>query len=405
MPVRHGVSPWIHQFPSARVSTYPRARGEITADVVVVGGGLTGCAAAYACAASGLRVVMLEAERIGHGSSGRTAGLLLPEPGPSFREVAGAHGLRAARRAFETWRRGSREAASLLRKLGIRCALEARDGLLVSNRDNEKQFRREYDARNEAGLEVKWLSSGQAAKATALERADAIRTRDSFSLDPYRACIGLAAAAARERALVFEQSHVTKVRFSRKDAEVVLPTARIRTGNVIVATGTATREFASLRRHFKRRERYLVLTDPIPAEVRKHMVRRDVTFGDFDDLHRRVLWTDDNRIVVGGADQDEVPERLRKAVLIQRTGQLMYELLRMYPVISGLRPAYGWHLNYGRTADGLTYIGAHRNYPHHLFALGDASDSVTGAFVAARILLRAVRKTPEKGDDVFSWVR
>jgi glycine/D-amino acid oxidase-like deaminating enzyme len=377
----------------------------MTADVVVIGGGLTGCAAAHACATSGLRVVLVEAERIGHGSAGRTAGLLLPEPGPSFREVAGAHGLRAARHAFEAWRRGSREAATLLGKLGIRCALEARDGLLVAGRDSEKQFQREYEAREQAGLDVKWLSARQAGEATAVEGAIAIRTRDSFTLDPYRACIGLAAAAVRARAQLFEQSHVTKVRFTRKDVDVVLPGARIRADKVIVATGTATREFASLRRHFKRHERYLVLTEPIPAAVRKHMVARDVTFGDFEDPHRRVLWTDDNRIVVGGADQDEIPEHLRQAVLIQRTGQLMYELLRMYPVISGLQPAYGWHLGYGRTADGLMYIGPHRNFPHHLFALGNASDSVTGAFVAARMLVRAVRNTPEKGDDVFSWVR
>ena len=82
---------------------------------------------------------------------------------------------------------------------------------------------------------------------------------------------------------------------------------------------------------------------------------------------------------------------------MQRTGQLMYELLTMYPAISGLRPEYGWEAPYAGTADGLMYIGAHRNYPHHLFALGGGRDSVTGAFVAARIIARAVsRDTPQK---------
>ena len=55
---------------------------------------------------------------------------------------------------------------------------------------------------------------------------------------------------------------------------------------------------------------------------------------------------------------------------VQRTGQLMYELLTTYPVISGLQPEYGWEVPYGETADGLPYIGPHRNYPRHLFALG-----------------------------------
>jgi hypothetical protein len=60
---------------------------------------------------------------------------------------------------------------------------------------------------------------------------------------------------------------------------------------------------------------------------------------------------------------------------------------------------------YGETADGLMYIGAHRNYPRHLFALGAGGDSITGAFVAARLLTRALRGDVQRGDDVFGWAR
>jgi glycine/D-amino acid oxidase-like deaminating enzyme len=108
---------------------------------------------------------------------------------------------------------------------------------------------------------------------------------------------------------------------------------------------------------------------------------------------------------VSGADQDETTPRTREAVLVQRTGQLMYESLMMYPAISGLQPQHGWHLPYGETADGLMYIGPHRNYPHHLFALGSGGDSISGAFVAARILARAVRGQVDKADEVFGWTR
>ena len=51
------------------------------------------------------------------------------------------------------------------------------------------------------------------------------------------------------------------------------------------------------------------------------------------------------------------------------------------------------------------YIGPHRNYPRHLFALGGEGDSITGAFLAARILARALQGQPQKGDDVFGWTR
>jgi glycine/D-amino acid oxidase-like deaminating enzyme len=229
--------------------------------------------------------------------------------------------------------------------------------------------------------------------------------RDAFTLDPYRACIGLAAAARSRGAVIVERSRARKVNVARKHVDVILDGGEIRAATVIVATGTATMEFRQLRRHFKRRESYLVLTEPLPAAVRKQLGDRDVTFRDLREPHRRVRWTKDDRILVCGGTQDEVSERNRPAVLVQRTGQLMYELLTMFPIISGLMPEYGWELLAGETADGLMYIGPHRNYPRHLFALGGGGDSVTGAFLAARMLVRAVQGAPDKQDDVWGFTR
>ena len=149
---------------------------------------------------------------------------------------------------------------------------------------------------------------------------------------------------------------------------------------------------------------YLVLTEPLPAAMRKQLASRDVTISDTASPRHRVRWTRDDRLLVAGADQDETPARKRDAVLVQRTGQLMYELLMMYPAISGLQPEYGWDGAYGETADGLMYIGPHRNYPRHLFALGVAT-RLSGAFLAARILARAASGEPDKDDEVFGWTR
>src|ERR1700684_3519379 len=52
----------------------PALQGELRADVGVVGGGIAGCSAALALAERGYRVVLLEAQRIGWGASGRGGG-------------------------------------------------------------------------------------------------------------------------------------------------------------------------------------------------------------------------------------------------------------------------------------------------------------------------------------------
>lgn len=402
---RYGISPWIHQFPDSRRPDFPRAKGELDRDVVIIGGGLTGCAVAYACAAAGVRSVVLEAQRVGQQSAGRSAGLLLPDPGPSFRELSQAHGLRAARLAFQSWRRASLDAVALLRRLGIKCGLDPQDALIVAARDNEKSVRRELDARVAAGLDATWLGPKQLSAAAALDGAGAIKMRDAFGLDPYRACLGLAAAAVKRGASIYERTPITKVRVGRKLIEVIADGAIVRAQTVVVATGLATAEYRQLRRHFRARDAYLVLTEVMPASMRKAVGQRGATIGDARTPRHRIRFTDDDRILVGGADQAAAPARKRDAILVQRTGQLMYELLTMYPAISGLMPEYGWDLSYGETFDGLPYLGPHRNFPRHLFALGSGGHSVTGAFLAARILLRHLQGASEKADDVFSWTR
>lgn len=405
MQTRYGHSPWVGNVPASRRPDHPKLRGEHDVPVVIIGGGLTGCATALAFAVAGVRTAVIESDRIGLGTTGRGPGLLLPEPGPSFKDIAAAHGLRSARRIFEAWRRASLDGAAQLRRLSISCGLEPRDSLFVVSRDEEKGLLREYDAREAAGVPVAWLTRKQVTAATPLDVPAAMRVRDAFALDPYRACLGLATAAARRGATFFERSRVTKVRAGKKNVEVVVDGGLVRAGTVIVATGSATAEFRPLRRHFKRREAYLALSEPMPAALRKQVGARTFSVRNSDGLGRRVLWTADGRLLVVGADQDETPLKRRPEVLVQRTGQLMYETLMMYPMISGLRPEFGWEAPYGATADGLMYIGAHRNYPRHLFALGGGAESMTGAFLAARVLTRAVQDSAEKSDQVFGWTR
>src|SRR5688572_1684808 len=160
MRTRYGLSPWALDVPASRVVSYPRFRGDRAADIVVIGAGITGCAVAYACAAAGLETLVLEADRVGLGATSRAAGLLASEPGPTFRDVLGAHGLRAARHVFESWRTGASQGAALLRRLRINCHLEARETLLIA-RGDEGELRKEHVARNGAGLDCAWQTPKQ----------------------------------------------------------------------------------------------------------------------------------------------------------------------------------------------------------------------------------------------------
>ena len=403
---RYGRSPWVDQVSKARVPAYPRQRGSLASDVVIIGGGLTGCATAYALAAAGVNAVLVEAATVGRGASGSAAGWIAEDPGVAFPELEHTHGLRGARHAFRAWRRAALDVVALLRRLQVRCDLEARGGLTVAvTPEQAGRLAREQKSRRGAGLDAPMLTARVIKAETGLDAAAGLRARDGATLDPYRACLGLASAAARRGTVIFERSPVRAVTFNRKSAEVITAGGRIRTSRVVVATGTPTALYKGLARHFWFRSRYFALTAPVPAKVRQQLGRRVAVVRDSADPAHVVRWVEDDRILVSGADGAAEPEGHRDAAIVQRTGQLMYELSTMYPELSGIPPDYGWVADYATSGDGLPYIGPHRNYPHHLFALGDASHGVAGAYLASRIFVRACLDEADPADDVFGFNR
>jgi glycine/D-amino acid oxidase-like deaminating enzyme len=401
---KYGRSPWIDRFPKSRAPAYPRHRGHLDADVAIVGGGLTGCATAYALAASGIKAVLVEGSQIGHGSTGGSAGWIAEDPGVSFVGLEKALGLRAARSAFQTWRRSALDFAALLRRLNVRCHLETRATITVAETPEQAaRLKREQQARRNAGLDAPAVDPRAIKSETGLIARAGLRGKDGATLDPVRACAGLAAAAAARGAQLFERSPAKRIRFGAKAVDVTTAGGTIRVDRVVIATGQPTPLFKSLVRHFWLRSSYLALTEAVPAKIRRQLGTGASIVRDSADPPHVVRWVDDERLLVMGADGESPSERLRGKVDVQRTGQLMYELSTLYPDISGILPAYGWDAPYARTADGLPYIGPHRNYPRHLFAFGDASHSVTGAYLASRILLRHCLDERDPADDLFGF--
>jgi glycine/D-amino acid oxidase-like deaminating enzyme len=403
---KYGRSPWIELAPKSRVPSYPKQRGSLETSVVVVGGGLTGCATAYAFAAAGVHAVLVEASRIGGGSTGAATGWIAGDPGVSFIEVDKALGRAAARHAFLAWRRAALDFGALMRRLGIRGDLRAGSTATVAlTPDQAVRLRREQKVRRDAGLEAPLLNARAVRAEFALDGLGAIRENASGVVDPYRACLGLAAAAAARGASIFEKSEVRRIRFTRRIVDVITAGGSIRANRVVVATGFPTALFSSLRRHFWFRTSYMALTDRVPAVIRKRLGHCDAIVRDLATPPHVVRWVGDDRLLVGGADLETPPDRQRDRIIPQRTGQLMYELSTLYPDISGILPQYGWEAAYARTADGLPYLGPHRNFPHHLFAFGDSSHSVTGAYLASRVLLRHHLDELEPVDRCFSFTR
>lgn len=401
----YGRSYWIDQFPKSRVPSYPKHTGSRDVDVAIIGGGLTGCVTAYVFAAAGLSVALFEAGRIGRAETGAASGWITDEPSVGFSTLDKNLGRRAARHAFQTWRRAALDFQALLRRLEIKAHLESRESLAVAQTaEHAAQLAREHKARREAGLDSLLLSARSIGALAGFPASAALRSKESAVVDPYRVALGVAAAAQARGAEIYERSPVAKTSFTRDRACIHVGSAIIPTKRIVVCTGDLGALFKPLARHVPRRTTYMVLTEPIPARIRRSLGSGDHVIRDSHEPPRRISWVGGDRLLVSGADSDRVSARARDAVLVQRTGQLMYELSTFYPDISGLQPAFGWECDYTATASGLPIVGPHRNYPFHLFATGEPQ-SLTSAYLASRVLLRHHLDDAQPSDRVFGFSR
>lgn len=402
----YGARYWAERTPASRRPAYPSFRGAHHADVVVIGGGLVGATAAYVLAKGGLDVVLLEAERIAGGSTASGLGVILPEPDAWFRQVEAVSGVRVARTAWQEARRSALDMASLLKRLNARADLAASPLVIAEAPGSDATaLRREQADRKAAGLDAPWMTAAAASSAVGTATGGAIRLRDGFRYDPVRATIALTKAAADAGARVFEKSAVKRTRFTRKTADVVTATGSIRTRGIYIATGRPGPVFRQLERHVTVRQGFAVVTEPLSAAMRREAGPRDAVVRETDAGGHWLRWLAEDRALFAGSASSPAPIRQLDKVLVQKTGQLMYELSVRYPAISGLPAHWGWPVPLISTVDGLPWIGAHRNYPFHFFAMAFGWHADGLAWFAAKAALRYFTDETARQDQAFGFLR
>jgi glycine/D-amino acid oxidase-like deaminating enzyme len=361
--------------------------------------------AAYACAAAGIPVRVFEAGRLGHGGSGHASGVFAGEAASSYRALEARAGRRTARTHFELSRRAALDLVSTIKRLGLKADVETVDAWrIVSPGQSSKEIKREIDEREGAKIDAAWQKPKAVTKAAAVESDGAMRLTAWGQCDPYALLLGFAHAAAGRGARFFERTRVRRITFDRRVATVHTEGGSIVAEKVMLCTGEPTDLVRALRRHFSFRERYHVLTEPLPSGVRKEVGPRATILCDTATPSRTLRWTGDGQALFAGDDGPRAPVKGKEKVVLAHAMELMYQLTRLYPAISGIQPACGWALPLAHSADGVLYAGPHRNFPHQLFALGTSHDPAR-AFLASRILLRHVLGQATSEDERFGFAR
>ena len=179
------------------LSVQPALQGRIDADVCILGAGYTGLAAALELAEAGYKVVVLEAERIGWGASGRNGGQAIAGFGCGEAKLEALVGFDDARKMFDLSREGLQWLRGRIRKHGIEC--DWRDGhatVPIKPRQQREVMAAVEDFNTRYGYPVEWWDREKLRTQLASDRyLGALYDPNSGHLHPLEYALGLARAA------------------------------------------------------------------------------------------------------------------------------------------------------------------------------------------------------------------
>lgn len=333
--------------------TAPALAGEITADVVVVGGGIAGLATAIALRDRGHDVVLLEAVRVGHGASGRANGQVI--------SALTRHGPDAIRKAWPGVRgerfidlvRGSADQLyALIERYGIDCDARRAGWLQPAHTPGRAQ--------RVASLARQWAQAGSpTASVDAAEMARKLGTdayvggwehRGGGHINPYAFTVGLARGAAADGVRIFETTPALRLERRGTGWIVETPSGRIAAGKVGLATAAHTGAlWPALRRSIVPVTSYQAATHPL-GPLAEAILPGDEASSDTRMDLRYFRKDREGRLVSGGAlaIQTGAARRL-PALVAKRLGEL-------FPRLQAVPMQHFWGGRIAMTTDRLPHL-------------------------------------------------
>ncbi len=374
---------------------FPGLQGAAHADICVIGGGYTGLSAALHLAEAGADVVLLEAQRLGFGASGRNGG----QVGSGQRRDQIALEARYGRDAARLLWQAAEDAKALVRGLIARHGIDAawRDGVAhaewTAKEADETRRYAEHLARAYGYDQAEPLDR---AGLRALVPSDAFQggmiDRGAGHIHPLRFALGLAGAAAAAGVRLHEGAEVHDIRGGR----VATGRGHVEAEHVVLATngyhGNLDPQVAARVMPINN---FIVATQPLGARA-AGVLTEDIAVADGKFVVSYWRLSEDGRLLFGGGESygDRFPRDI--AAVVRKP------MLRIYPQLAEIGIDYAWGGTLGITATRMPDIA--RLAGGLWTAAGYSGHGVALATLAGRLIAEAIRGDTA-GFDVMARVR
>jgi gamma-glutamylputrescine oxidase len=361
----------------------PPLVGELDAEVCVIGGGLAGLTAAREIARRGWSVVLLEADRLAAKASGRNTGFVLPGFAAQPESVIARVGFAAAKGLWTLAQAGVDYVRAAIGDDAMP-GVDAEDGwLYVSKTDSSDAFSRLFGTLGEFGCEVEGWPIERVRAALPSERYfHAIHFPRALSVHPLNYALGLAAAAERDGARIYECTPALSIDPAGVRKRVVTPQARLRAHHVVLAGNIGIgRMLPRLGGALLPITTYVIATAPLGGRLQQTIrYAGAVSDSDLADNHYRIVGG--NRLMWSGRATawKGDPDRY--------VATLTADIGKTFPQLGPVGVDYAWSGTLGHTIHRMPQIG--ELGPGVWLASGFGGHGLNTTAVAGNLIARAI---------------
>ncbi|MGI9319310.1 MAG: NAD(P)/FAD-dependent oxidoreductase [bacterium] len=338
-----------------RLIEAPELHGSHQADVVVIGGGLTGASTALSLAEKGVSVALIESRHFGWGASGRSGGQIISGYTADQSSLEKLVGLETARELWDHSLAAVEYTRSRIEQHQIDCDLERgylHVGVKMRHARELEQWVEHMDKKYGHSI-LEYHSESQLKEVLGTDLyAGGVSDPGSGHLHPLNYSLGMAQAAKDAGAELFQNSPVTRVQEVGSQIEVYCDQGSVHCDSVVYACNAYLDQLnMRLQNQIMPVGTYIVATEPLGEKTARSLISNNAAVADTNFVLDYFRLSADYRMLFGGRVSYSTLEPRRLSASLQQ------RMVRVFPQLAGTRIEYSWGGFVAITRNRAPHIG------------------------------------------------